>query len=98
MLVVLRDVGVDILDKLVRPYQKGFKDIILDVIVRTEDQLRCLMDISPVRFKEMQQSHPFIWGQDVLAGLEISDHYLKLRAIQEIKNLQLRLHRIYVYI
>ena len=45
MLVVLRDVGVDILDKLVRPYQKGFKDIILDVIVRTEEQLRSLMDI-----------------------------------------------------
>ena len=51
MLVVLKDVGVDILDKLVRPYQKGFKDIILDVIVRTEEQLRSLMDIFPVRFK-----------------------------------------------
>ena len=50
MLVVLRDVGVDILDKLVRPYQKGFKDIILDVIVRTEEQLRSLMDIFPARF------------------------------------------------
>jgi hypothetical protein len=56
------------------------------------------MDIFPVRFKEMQQSHLLIWGQDVLAGLEISDHYSKLRAVQEIKNLQLRLHRIYVYI
>ena len=98
MLVVLRDVGVDILDKLVKPYQKGFKDIILDVIVRTEEQLRSLMDIFPVRFKEMQQSHLLIWGQDVLAGLEISDHYPKLRAVQEIKNLQLRLHMIYVYI
>ena len=98
MLVVLKDVGVDILDKLVRPYQKGFKDIILDVIVRTEEQLRSLMDIFPVRFKEMQQSHLLIWGQDVLAGLEISDHYSKLRAVQEIKNLQLRLHMIYVYI
>ena len=98
MLVVLKDVGVDILDKLVRPYQKGFKDIILDVIVRTEEQLRSLMDIFPVRFKEMQQGHLLIWGQDVLAGLEISDHYSKLRAVQEIKNLQLRLHMIYVYI
>lgn len=98
MLVVLRDVGVDILDKLVRPYQKGFKDIILDVIVRTEEQLRSLMDIFPARFKEMQQGHLLIWGQDVLTGLEISDHYPKLRTVQEIKNLQLRLHRICVYI
>ena len=96
VLLVLTDVSVAVLDKIVRPYQKGFRDINLDAIILTEDQLRGSMDVFPVRFKEMKQSHQLIWGRDVLADLDISDDYLKLLAVQEIKNLQLRLHRIYL--
>ena len=68
MLVVLRDVVVDILDKLVRPYQKGFKDIILEVIVRTEEQLRSLMDIFPARFKRDATEPPVNLGPRCAGG------------------------------
>ena len=96
VLVVLKDVTVDALDKAVSPIQQGVRDFGLAVMVLSEDDLRRSTDVFPIKFLDMQQHHNVLYGKDVLVDLPIARDNLRLRCEQEIKNLLLRLRAFYL--
>jgi hypothetical protein len=97
VMVVVRDVTVELLDQAVAPVQQGIRDINLAMMLLCEEDLRCSTDVFPTKFLDIQQHHRVIWGADVLDGLEISRDHLRLRCEQEIKNLLLRLRQFYLH-
>ena len=96
VLLVLKEVTVEELDKAAAPVQWGMREIGLAVMVVTEIGLHGSTDVFPIKFLDMQQHHHVLWGKDVLANLSIAKDHLRLRCEQEIRNLLLRLRQLYL--
>ena len=96
VLVVLKHVSVKTLDRIVSPIQRATRAVRLAAMVLSEDDLRSSTDVFPIKFLDMQEHHRVLWGKDVLSGLTIARDHLRLRCEQEIKNLLLRLRKVYL--
>ena len=69
VLLVLKEVTVEQLDKVISPVQQGFRDIALAIMVLTEDDLRRSTDVFPIKFQDIKQHHVLLRGKDVLEDL-----------------------------
>jgi len=96
VMVVLKEVTVEILDKVASPVQQGVRAFRLTAMVLSENDLRTSTDVFPIKFLDMQKHHRVLWGKDLLAELPIAREHLRLRCEQEIKNLMLRLRQFYL--
>jgi len=97
VMVVLKEVTVEVLDRAVSPVQEGLRAFRLAAMVLSENDLRRSTDVFPVKFLDMKKHHRLLCGKDVLTGLSIGKDHLRLRCEQEIKNLLLRLRRFYLH-
>jgi hypothetical protein len=97
VMVVLTNVGPDVLNMLAGPVARSSRRCRLEVLTLTEQDLQSSCDVFPIRFLDMQQRHELLYGQDVLANLDVSEEHLRLRCEQEIKNLVLRLRNLYLH-
>ena len=97
VMVVLSEVDARTLDRAVSPVTKGARRWRLRTFVVSEDDLRSSTDVFPIKFLDMQKHHRLLCGKDVLADLSISREHLRLRCEQEIKNILLRLHNVYLH-
>ena len=68
----------------------------LSLLILSEDELQRSTDVFPIKFLNMQRHHRVLFGKDVLSQLQIAQDFLRLRCEQEIKNLMLRLHQVYL--
>lgn len=96
VMVVLKDVTVDLLDRVAPPVQPAMRELRLVVLLLSEDDIHRSTDVFPVKFLHMQRHHHVLFGKQVLSGLQVSRDHLRLRCEQEIKNLMLRLHQSYL--
>jgi hypothetical protein len=97
VMILLKEVTVEILDRATPPVQQGIRDFRLSILVLSEEDLQRSTDVFPTKFLDMKQFHTVLWGKDPLADLHISRDHLRLRCEQEIKNLLLRLRQFYLY-
>jgi|TARA_B100000959_G_C14874043_1_gene579594 hypothetical protein len=96
LMVVIREVRTDVLDRLAAPYMKHKRCNQIQLLTLSEEDLRSSTDVFPIKFLDMQQDYEVLAGQDVVAGLEISKDNLRIRCEQELKNLMLRLRQTYI--
>ena len=96
VLVVVKEVSVEVLAQIAAPLRKGVRDFRLAAMVLSEDELRSSTDVFPVKFLDMQEHHLLLCGRDVFAELPIAEDHIRLRCEQEIKNLMLRLRSFYL--
>lgn len=96
VMIVLKSMSVEALDRLAGPIQLARRSIGLTPLILTEDDLHSSTDVFPVKFINMQQHHRLLVGKDVLLNLVVGVDHLRLRCEQEIKNLMLRLRSFYV--
>jgi hypothetical protein len=96
IMIVLKDVNVDLLEKAASPVRQGMRDLRLSIMVLSEEDLQLSTDVFPTKFLDMQRYHQVLWGKDLLAGLSIARDHIRLRCEQEIKNLLLRLRSFYL--
>jgi hypothetical protein len=68
----------------------------IQATVLTLADLNTSMDVFPIKFLDMQQDYEVLAGEDVVKSLEIGRANLRLRCEQEIKNLMLKLRRMYM--
>ncbi len=97
VLVVLKEVTLDALDKAAPHVRQGSRDFRLEVMLLSENDLRHSTDVFPIKFVDMQRHHRVLFGKDALSDLTIHPDHLRLRCEQEIKNLLLRLHKLYLH-
>jgi len=96
VMVVVDSASVETLDRVGKPIRKGLRNVRLAPLVLSEDDVRRSTDVFPIKFLGMQHHHRILYGKDVLADLQISREHLRLRCEQEIKNLMIRLHQLYL--
>ena len=96
LMIVLSDTDTTTLDKLGNVMQGAKRGRQFQPMVLTESDLKSSTDVFPIKFLDMQQDYEVLKGEDVVKDLEISRDNLRLRCEQEIKNLMLRLRRMYL--
>jgi hypothetical protein len=96
VMVVVDNASVETLDQMGKPVRKALNEFRLALLVLSEDDVRRSTDVFPIKFLGMQRRHRILCGKDVLADLQISREHLRLRCEQEIKNLMIRLHQLYL--
>ena len=96
LLIVLRQVTLDLLDQLAIPLQVSSRQVRLSTMVLSRENLLRSTDVFPIKFLDMQHHHRLLCGEDVLADLKISRDHLRLRCEQELKNLMIRLRQLYL--
>lgn len=62
----------------------------------TVSELQNAADVFPIEFHQMATAHKVLYGRDVLAGLEISDKFLRHQAEFELRSKLIQLRRQYI--
>ncbi|MFT3746300.1 MAG: hypothetical protein QM785_18670 [Pyrinomonadaceae bacterium] len=62
----------------------------------TVSELQNAADVFPIEFHQMSIARKVLYGPDVLAGLEISDKFLRLQAEYELRSKLIQLRRQYI--
>jgi hypothetical protein len=62
----------------------------------TMSELQNAADVFPIEFHQMTEAHKVLFGPDVLAGLKISDKFLRLQTEYELRSKLILLRRQYI--
>ncbi len=88
--------------------QTGFLDFLVDLgerfrrqnvappLLMSEEYIQRSLDVFPIEFYSFREIHYTLYGNDILAGLEIDSGFLRLQCEREIKAKLLWLGRIYL--
>lgn len=95
-MIVLRTIDLVALNQARRVVLEARREIELLPMVLTPSDLERSTDVFPVKFQTMKWRHLLLCGEDLLHDLTIDREHLRLRAEQEIRNLLLRLRRLYI--
>jgi hypothetical protein len=96
ILVVARHLAGDQLDALVRAVPETRKPPHFDPLFLTQRQIQKSVDVFPIEWTEIHESHLLIEGQDVLGDLQVPRTYLRLQCEQELRAKAIQLRKAYV--
>jgi hypothetical protein len=91
VLVVVADAGLPALLALAPVLTAARRNASVVPFVTTPGDLRDTATLFPVKILDIRTSHRTLWGDPHLAGITVDAGALRLRVLQEIKNLELRL-------
>ena len=96
VLVVLRQVTVDLLDRMIPAIDQARLELRLSLLTLAQSDLEVSSDVFPTKFLDIQRHHRVLFGQPVLGKLEITRDRLRRQCAREIQNLLLRLRQFYL--
>ena len=96
LMVVLTEISASNLDKVGDALQASSRTQQVHPLVLSEADLKSSTDVFPIKFLDMKQDYDVLVGDDLVKDLEIGRDNLRLRCEQEIKNLMLKLRRMYM--
>lgn len=91
VLVVVSDAGPQPLLALSPVLTAALRESQVIPFVMTPEDLRTAALLFPVKILDIQLVHRVLWGDVHLAGIEVQPEALRLRALQELKNMELRM-------
>jgi hypothetical protein len=96
VLVVARHMNGDVLDAVARGLIETRKAPHFDPLFLTHRQIQKSVDVFPIEWTEIHESHLLIDGQDVLGDLQVPRTYLRLQCEQELRAKAIQLRKAYV--
>jgi hypothetical protein len=96
LLVVARSLNVDVLDALRDSVPKDKKAPHLQPLFVTPRQIEKSLDVFPIEWIDIQESHLLIEGQDVLGGYEVPRGNLRLQLEHDLRGRLLGLRQAYI--
>ncbi|MCX5891242.1 MAG: hypothetical protein NTY36_17595 [Deltaproteobacteria bacterium] len=94
--IVLKKMDLAFLDTLAPLGAKYGKQGLAAPLIMDPAYLHSSLDVFPLEFLNFKLAHLSIYGEDLLAGLEIDQKELRLQCERELKGKLIWLHRIYV--
>ncbi len=85
-----------LLTKSLRVVDWGIRRRIAAPLFLTPEYIRSSLDVFPIEFSEMQMRHVLLYGEDILADLEISGEHIRLFCEQQIKGRLVRIRQAYL--
>lgn len=96
VMVVLKTLSVDILDKIAPLLQVAWQSVRLVAMVLSEEELKSSASVFAIKFIDIQKNHALLAGRDCLKDLVISRDHLRFLCEQSLKNELLRLQQFYL--
>lgn len=96
VLVVLRQLGSPELKRLVEPVQLARRELLLEPLVFSLEDLRRSTDVFALRVLECQRRYQVLAGEDLLGTLFVSSEHVRLACEMEAKRIVLRLRQLYL--
>jgi predicted nucleotidyltransferase len=91
VLVVLADAGLSSLLPLAPVLTEALRESVVVPFVATPGDLRDSAALFPVKILDIQRCHRVLWGDVHLGEIRVEPAALRMRALQELKNTELRL-------
>ena len=91
VLIVVADAGLPALLPLAPVLTAALRETHVVPFVVTPADLRAAAVLFPVKILDIQLWHRLLWGDIHLAGIEVQPEPLRLRSLQELKNMELRM-------
>lgn len=91
VLVVVGDAGLPSLLPLAPVLTAALRDTHVVPFVVTPADLRASAVLFPVKILDIQLWHRLLWGNVYLADIDVQPEPLRLRSLQELKNMELRM-------
>lgn len=93
---LLQDMDLKFVE-LIAPLGKKYKKKgVAAPLIMTPPYIRSSLDVFPVEFHDMKLIHKTLYGEDLLAGLEVDRKYLRLQCEREIKSKLIWLRQGYI--
>jgi hypothetical protein len=91
LLVVVADAGLPALLATAPVLTGALREASVIPFVTTPEDLRQAATLFPVKILDIRTSHRTLWGDPHLAAITVDPEALRLRVLQEVKNMELRL-------
>jgi predicted nucleotidyltransferase len=91
VLVVVADAGLAFLLPLAPVLTEALRESVVVPFVATPGDLHDSAALFPVKILDIQRSHRVLWGDVHLGEIRVEPAALRMRALQELKNTELRL-------
>lgn len=96
VLLVLRELDGPELRRLVEPVQLARREILLEPLLFSLEDLRRSTDVFALRILECQRRYQVLAGEDLLGPLFVSSEHVRLACEGEAKRIVLRLRQLYL--
>ncbi len=94
--LVFRKLDFPALQKSLPVVSEGLKKKIPAPLFLTKESIANALDVFPLEFRDMQENHVIIDGEDVISVLEIKDEHVRLFCEQQIKGRLIRVRQGYL--
>lgn len=98
LLVILEKLGFQELQKSLKTVSKGIKKKIAAPLFLTRKHIETSTDVFPIEFLEMKENHLTLFGEDLLAPLQINPAHIRLFCEEQIKGKLIRIRQAYLEI
>ena len=96
--VVFKNLDFSVLKKSLQLVNKGIRDKINAPLFLTKEHIQTSSDTFPIEFLEMKEDHALLYGEDVLANLEIEPSHIRFICEQQLKGKLIRIRQAYLEI
>ena len=95
-LIILNKQGMKYLRRALPFIKKWKKKNVTTPLILTPEYIQSALDSFPIEFLTMKQNHRVIYGEDILAGIEIQPEHLRLQCEREMRGKLLYLREGYL--
>ena len=96
--IVFKNIGYSELKKSLQIVDKGIRHRINTPLFLTREHIMTSLDTFPIEFIEMKESHVVIYGEDVLADINIDPVNIRFVCEEQIKGKLIRMRQAYLEI
>ena len=82
--------------KSLKVVQRGLAQKIAAPLFLSQEYIQSSLDVFPIEFWDMKENHVVLFGEDILAQLQIKGEYLRLFCEQQIRGKLLRIRQAYL--
>ena len=96
--VLFKHLDFSVLKKSLQLVKKGIRDKINAPLFLTKEHIQTSSDTFPIEFLEMKEDHILLYGEDLLASLDIEPSHIRFICEQQLKGKLIRIRQAYLEI
>jgi predicted nucleotidyltransferase len=96
--IVFKQIGMTELKQSLRMVNKGIRHRINTPLFLTKKHIMTSLDTFPIEFLEMKENHIVVYGEDVLAGINVDSANIRFVCEEQIKGKLIRIRQGYLEI
>ncbi len=96
LLLVVSEASLDVLSGCAAPLQAARGELRCAPLLLTRDELERAADVFPLKLLDIRRCHRLLLGEDLLGGLRIEFHDLRLACEHELRNIALKLRHAFL--